>query len=318
LKILGCRNTKVRNFTIDCVPFAFTQGTILHVDASPTHFNVSARIAIEVDAGYPALLPADSRWIHAKVIFWDADTGRLVPDQGGVRFVSGVNATASWGLHEELSNDATTTTEHEGPSNDVKTSSEGDSLDSTTTTTSTGSNDGYSNPKSEGSSRTSTVRSSTAKIGQGRTPSVVMVTIRPHVTNATRWWPEVGQRVSIVPTSGVGAVYQRGGLGGVVVEDLTVHGSGNDAIHECVVVFHTSSSSSTHLSRLLLRAYTWLVVSQPSCTARVNRLSLILHLQHASFSPRTHTHALTPPPPHPPTTHTRTHHYQYRSPTRAC
>jgi hypothetical protein len=231
-----------------------------------------------------------------------------VPDQGGVRFVSGVNATASWGLHEELSNDATTTTEHEGPSNDVKTSSEGDSLDSTTTTTSTGSNDGYSNPKSEGSSRTSTVRSSTAKIGQGRTPSVVMVTIRPHVTNATRWWPEVGQRVSIVPTSGVGAVYQRGGLGGVVVEDLTVHGSGNDAIHECVVVFHTSSSSSTHLSRLLLRAYTWLVVSQPSCTARVNRLSLILHLQHASFSPRTHTHAWTPPPPpiHPPHIHART------------
>jgi hypothetical protein len=58
------------------------------------------------------------------------------------------------------------------------------------------------------------------------------VEIRPHETNATGWWPIAGQRLTLSPTHGLGVLYIENGGGGLVVEDVNIYGSGNDAIHE--------------------------------------------------------------------------------------
>lgn len=171
LRLQGCCNTTLRNFTIDIVPKAFTQGTV-HFVAPPIRpvqplLNQSAEIQVDLDAGYPLLSPIED-WIHAKVIFWDAQTLNLVPEQGGVRFIASIN------------------------------------------------------------NRTNATRAVSPLSARRR----VTVGIRPHVTNASKWWPVVGQRVSFPRVVGLGAVYQIGGRGGVVFEDINIYGSGNDAIHE--------------------------------------------------------------------------------------
>ena len=56
--------------------------------------------------------------------------------------------------------------------------------------------------------------------------------IRPHETNATGWWPVAGQRLTLSATVGLGVLYIDNSGGGLVVEDVTIYGSGNDAIHE--------------------------------------------------------------------------------------
>ena len=58
------------------------------------------------------------------------------------------------------------------------------------------------------------------------------VVIRPHETNATGWWPVAGQRLTVSVTVGMGVLYIDNSGGGLVIEDVTIYGSGNDAIHE--------------------------------------------------------------------------------------